>query len=131
MMSVESTPPPTPLIPRRLLDPMSATANTFQSMTINNNLPLTPPRSADGNGTNWPLSNGTMDNRNLNSLFSRAPDSLAKTNTAVTPTTTAANNLLTPTSMDRFITSHRRLSDSAFNSSTGEWLMSLNKMNSI
>ncbi|CAF5151312.1 unnamed protein product, partial [Rotaria magnacalcarata] len=43
MMPVEATPPPTPLIPRRLLDSINNTTNAFQNMTINTNLPLTPP----------------------------------------------------------------------------------------
>ncbi|CAF4525009.1 unnamed protein product, partial [Rotaria magnacalcarata] len=75
-------------------------------MTINTNLPLTPPRSADGTNTNWSLGNSTNEIRNTNLLFPRVNDTLSKT------TTTA--NLLTPTSIDRYLSSHRRLSDSTF-----------------
>lgn len=110
MMSVESTPPPTPLVPRCLLDPISNATSAFQTMTLNNStLPLTPPRSADVNGNNWSLTNSTTDNRNTNSLFSRVTDTLPKTTTS----------LLTPTSMDRYLTGNRRLSDSAFTPSNG------------
>ena len=111
MMSVESTPPPTPLIPRCLLDPMSTTTSAFQNMTLNNTLPMTPPRSADVNGSNWPLTNSTTDHRNTHSLFPRTTDTLSK------PTT----SLLTPPSMDRYLTGHRRLSDSAFTPSNGSF----------
>ena len=111
MMPVEATPPPTPLIPRRLLDPISSATNDFQKMTINTNLPLTPPRSADVTNTNWSLGSAN-EIRNNNSLFSRVTDA--------TPKTTTSANLLTPTSIDRYLTSHRRLSDSTFASSTSE-----------
>lgn len=127
LMPVEATPPPTPLVPRRLLDPLTSATNDFQKMTINTNLPLTPPRNAvDLNNTNWSLgtTNSTSDlrnnlnnintpminNNNNNSLFSRPSDT--------TPKTATSANLLTPTSIDRFFTGHRRLSDSNFISST-------------
>ena len=55
MMPIDATPPPTPLIPRRLLDSVNNTTNAFQNMTIANNLPITPPRSADLTNMNWPL----------------------------------------------------------------------------
>jgi hypothetical protein len=38
-MPMERTPPPTPLIPRRLLDPINSTTTAFQTMGINTNLP--------------------------------------------------------------------------------------------
>lgn len=125
LMPVEATPPPTPLVPRRLLDPLTSATNDFQKMSINTNLPLTPPRNTDLNNTNWSLgtTNLTNDlrnnlnntntptiNNNNNSLFSRLSDT--------TPKTATSTNLLTPTSIDRFFTGHRRLSDSAFTSST-------------
>lgn len=114
MMPIEATPPPTPLIPRRLLDPINNTTNDFQKMTINTNLPLTPPRSADVvTNTNWSLGNSINDIRNNNSFYPRITDATPKT-----ATTTA--NLLTPTSIDRYLAGHRRLSDSAFTSSTSE-----------
>ncbi|CAF3904798.1 unnamed protein product [Adineta steineri] len=109
MASVEGTPPPTPLIPRRLLDPINSTTNAFQIMTINTNLPLTPPRSADLNNTNWSMGTAANEIRNNNSLFSRTIDTTPKTTTA---------NLLAPTSFDRYLTSQRRLSDSVFTSSS-------------
>lgn len=109
MMSVESTPPPTPLIPRCLLDPINNTTSAFQTLTLNNNLPMTPPRTNDINGNNWSSNGSTTENRNTNSLFSRVTDTLPK----------ATTNLLTPTSMDRYLTGHRRLSDSTFTSSSG------------
>ncbi len=112
IMPVEATPPPTPLIPRRLLDPINNVTNDFQKMTINTNLPLTPPRSADMINTNWSLGTSTNEIRNNNSLFTRLTDT--------TPKTTTTANLLTPTSIDRYLTGHRRLSDSAFTSSTSE-----------
>jgi len=114
MMPIEATPPPTPLIPRRLLDPINNATNDFQKMTINTNLPLTPPRSADiVTNTNWSLGNSINDIRNNNSLYPRIIDTTPKT-----ATTTA--NLLTPTSIDRYLAGHRRLSDSAFTTSTSE-----------
>jgi hypothetical protein len=110
IMPIEPTPPPTPLIPRRLLDPINNVTNDFQKMTINTSLPLTPPRSADITNTNWSLGTSTNEIRNNTSLYSRIND--------VTPKTTTSANLLTPTSIDRYLTGHRRLSDSAFSSST-------------
>ncbi|CAF2583751.1 unnamed protein product [Rotaria sp. Silwood2] len=110
MMPIEATPPPTPLIPRRLLDSISSTTNAFQTMTINTNLPITPPRSADVTNTNWTLGSSTNEIRNTNLLFPRINDTTSKT---VTTT-----NLLTPASFDQYFSSHRRLSDSAFTSST-------------
>ncbi|UJR28501.1 hypothetical protein I4U23_009739 [Adineta vaga] len=111
MMSVEATPPPTPLIPRRLLDSLSGATSAFQTMTLNNsNVPLTPPRSADITGSNWSLGPTTNEIRTTNSLFSRPTD--------VTPKTATTANLLAPTSFDRYLTGHRRLSDSTFTSST-------------
>ncbi len=114
MMPVEATPPPTPLIPRRLLDSLSGTTSDFQKLTLNTNLPLTPPRSAEVTNTNWSLGTSTNEIRTNNSLFSRLNDTTPKT----TATTTA--NLLTPTSIDRFLTGHRRLSDSTFTSATSK-----------
>jgi hypothetical protein len=110
MMPIEATPPPTPLIPRRLLDPINNVTNDFQKMNINTNLPLTPPRSADVTNTNWSLGTSSNEIRNNHSLFSRINDT--------TPKTTTSANLLTPTSIDRYLTGHRRLSDSTFTSST-------------
>ncbi|CAF1040607.1 unnamed protein product [Rotaria sp. Silwood1] len=112
MMPLEATPPPTPLIPRRLLDSINSATNAFQTMTINSNLPITPPRSADVTNTNWPLGCSTNEIRNTNLLFPRINDTTSKT------TTTTTTNLLTPTSIDRYFSSHRRLSDSTFPSST-------------
>jgi len=89
LMSIETTPPLTPLIPRRLLDPINNTIMDFQNMKINTNLPVTPSNSTD---TNWSLNT---------SLFPSTP-----------------TNLLTPTSMDRYLIEHRRLSDSIYKSST-------------
>jgi hypothetical protein len=110
MMPIEATPPPTPLIPRRLLDPLNNATNDFQKMTINTSLPLTPPRSAELTNTNWSLGTSSNEIRNSHSLFSRMNDT--------TPKTTTSANLLTPTSIDRYLTGHRRLSDSTFTSST-------------
>ncbi|CAF3548709.1 unnamed protein product [Rotaria sordida] len=110
MMPMEATPPPTPLIPRRLFDSINSTTNAFQTMTISPNLPLTPPRSADVNNTNWPLVTSTNEIRNTNLLFPRINDT--------TPKTMTTTNLLTPTSIDRYLSGHRRLSDSTFTSST-------------
>jgi hypothetical protein len=110
MMSVESTPPPTPLNARRLLDPISSAAAAFQSMTMNASLPMTPPRSADMNVTNWSLTNSAGEARSTNGLFTRMTDTL--------PKPTATTSLLTPTSVDRYLTGHRRLSDSGFTSSS-------------
>lgn len=110
MMSVESTPPPTPLIARRLLDPVSSATAAFQNMNMNTSLPMTPPRSADMNVTNWSLTNSAGETRNTNGLFSRMTDTLAKP--------TATTSLLTPTSVDRYLTGHRRSSDSGFTSSS-------------
>ncbi len=117
MMPIQATPPPTPLIPRRLLEPINSATNAFQSMTINTNLPLTPPRSADVTNTNWTLGSSTNEIRNNNnninnSLFSRTIDT--------TPKTTTSANLLTPTSIDRYFAGHRRSSDSAFTPSTSK-----------
>ena len=114
MMPIEATPPPTPLIPRRLLDPISNATNAFHTMTINTNLPLTPPRSADVANTNWSLgtSSSEIRNNNNNSLFTRVTDT--------TPKTTTTTSLLTPTSIDRYLNGHRRLSDSSFIPSTSE-----------
>ena len=109
-----ATPPPTPLIPRRLLDPLTSTANDFQKMTINANLPLTPPKSGEMTNTNWSFGTSTNEIRNTNPLFTRVTDT--------TPKTATSANLLTPTSIDRYLTSHRRLSDSTFPSSTGTYL---------
>jgi hypothetical protein len=113
-MPMEPTPPPTPLIPRRLLDPIISTTTAFQDMTINASLPLTPPRSADVTVTNWSLGTSTTEFRNNNGLFPRFNDN--------TPKTATTSNLLTPTSIDRYLTGHRRLSDSAFTSSTSRHL---------
>lgn len=113
-MPMVATPPPTPLIPRRLLDPLNGAANDFQKMTINASLPLTPPKSGDAANTNWSFVTSTNEIRNANPLFSRATDT--------TPKTATSANLLTPTSIDRYLTGHRRLSDSTFSSSTGKCL---------
>jgi hypothetical protein len=110
IMPVEATPPPTPLIPRRLLDPINNVTNDFQKMTINTNLPLTPTSSAYISNTNWSLVSVSNDIRNNSLLFQRINDT--------TPKTATTANLLTPTSIDRYLTGHRRLSDSAFTSST-------------
>jgi hypothetical protein len=119
MMPTEATPPPTPLIPRRLLDPLNSTTNDFQKMTINTNLPLTPPRSADLTNTNWSLGTSSNEIRSTHSLFSRMNDT-------ATPKTTTSANLLTPTSIDRYLAGHRRLSDSTFASSTSMLFLFLN-----
>ncbi len=111
-MPVEATPPPTPLIRHRLLDPINSTTNAFEIMAINTNLPLTPPRSADVTNTNWLLRTTTNEIRNNNSLHSRVTDT--------TPKTTTTPSLLTPTSIDRYFSGHRRLSDSAFTSSSSK-----------
>lgn len=108
-----ATPPPTPLIPRRLLDTLNGTTNDFQKMTINTNLPLTPPKSGDVANTNWSFVSSSNEVRN-NPLFSRGTDT--------TPKTATSANLLTPTSIDRYLAGHRRLSDSTFSSSTGKYL---------
>jgi hypothetical protein len=112
-MPVEATPPPTPLIPRRLLEPINSATNAFQSMTINTNLPLTPPRSADVTNTNWSLGTSTNEIRNNNNSFlSRVIDT--------TPKTATSANLLTPTCIDRYLNGHRRSSDSAFIASSSK-----------
>lgn len=110
-MPIEATPPPTPLIPRRLLDSLNNTTNGFQAMSINTNLPLTPPRSAESTNGNWQLGCSTNEIRNTNLLFPRVNDMQVKT------ATTTTTNLLTPTSIDRYLGSHRRSSDSTFPSS--------------
>jgi hypothetical protein len=110
MMPAESTPPPTPLIPRCLLDPISSATTAFQNMALNTSLPLTPPRSADVNITNWSPATVTNEHRNTSALFTRINDTL--------PKATTTTGLLTPSSMDRYLTGHRRLSDSTFTSST-------------
>lgn len=117
MLPNESTPPPTPSISNRLVDPISATTSAFQNISINNNLPLTPPRSADTHSNNWSITNGTMENRNMHSLLSRVPDTVPKVSTTPASNTTT-HNLLTPTSMDRYIMGNRRTSDSSFASAT-------------
>lgn len=101
-MSIETTPPPTPLMQRRLLDPINQTTTAFQSMTMNTNLPLTPPKTTDVSTPTWPLSAPSV-----NSLFP-----YPKTNTPQ-----AKTNLLTPTNMDRYLIEHRHLSDSVYKSS--------------
>ncbi|CAF1134261.1 unnamed protein product [Rotaria sordida] len=98
LMSIETTtPPPTPLMPRRLLDPINNTTTAFQNMTINTNLSITPTKITDKNTPNWPL--------NTSSISPLFP--CTKTNT---PKTT--------TNMDRYLIEHRHLSDSIYKSST-------------
>ncbi|CAF3479182.1 unnamed protein product [Rotaria socialis] len=103
LMSIETTPPPTPLMPRRLLDPINSTTGAFQSMTINTNLPITPSKVTDLKIPNWSLSTPS-----INPLIP-----CTKTNTPKTTT-----NLLTPTNIDRYLIEHRHLSDSIYKSST-------------
>jgi protein nanos 1 len=110
-MPAEATPPPTPLIQRRLHDSINSATTAFQYLAVNTNLPLTPPRSADVTVTNWSLGTSTTEIRNSNSLFSRINDSTPKT-------TTTTASVLTPTSIDRYFTGPRHLSDSAFTPST-------------
>ena len=96
-MTTETTPPSTPLIPRRLLDPINHTTKAFQTITIDTIQPIT-----DMSTTNWSLS--TLTNPLINN----------------TPKT--ATSLLTPTSMDRYLIEHCRLSDSIYKASTREVL---------
>ncbi|CAF2404231.1 unnamed protein product [Rotaria sp. Silwood2] len=102
LMSIETTPPPTPLMPRRLLDPINNTTTAFQNMTINTNLPITPTKFTDINTPNW-----SLNTTSISPLFS-----CTKMNTPKTTT-----NLLTPTNMDRYLIEHRHLSDSIYKSS--------------
>lgn len=119
MMPVEATPPPTPLVPRRLLDSITSATSAFQTMTLSNTtLPLTPPRSADVTSTNWTLGTTVNEIRTNGTLFSRATPTMDATPKTATAATTS---LLAPTSIDRFLTGHRRLSDSAFTSSTSKY----------
>jgi hypothetical protein len=75
LMSIETTPPSTPRIPRTL----NNTIMDFQQMKINTNLP-------EITTTNWSLNSP---------LYPKTP-----------------TNLLTPTSMDRYLLEHRHLSQS-------------------
>ena len=84
LMSIESTPPPTPLISRHLLDPINNTTMSFQNMTIK-----TPSKTTD-----W--------------LFNSSPCI-----TNYTPK-------LTPTSIDRYLIEHCRVSDSIYKSTTAQ-----------
>ncbi|CAF1326795.1 unnamed protein product [Adineta steineri] len=106
LMSIEATPPPTPLIPRRLLDPINTTTTAFQNMTFNTTLPITPTRSTDITTSNWSLNTSSTS-----SLFPCNTDTLSKT-----------TNLLTPTSMDRYLAEHRPLTDSVYKSSISKYL---------
>jgi hypothetical protein len=85
LMSIESTPPPTPLVPRHLFDSINNTTMSFQNMTIK-----TPSKP-----TEWSFNPSTPK-----------------------PTT----NLLTPTSVDRYLIEQCRLSDSMYKSSTSKAL---------
>jgi hypothetical protein len=107
LMSIEATPPPTPLIPRRLLDPINPTTTAFQNMTFNTNLPITPSRTADITSTNW----SSLSTSSTNPLFSYPTDNICKTPT----------HLLTPTSMDRYLIEHRPLPDSIYKSSISKY----------
>ena len=109
-MSIEATPPPTPLVPRRLLDSLNTTTTAFQNMTFNTNLPVTPSRNTDITTTNWSLSTAST-----NPLFSCPTDNICKTPT----------NLLTPTSMDRYLVEHRPVSDSIYKSSISSYFQQL------
>ena len=118
-MPAEATPPPTPLVPRCLLDSITSATSAFQTITLGSTtLPLTPPRSADVTSTNWSLGTTANEIRINGTLFSRAASTTDATPKTATATTAS---LLTPTSFDRFLTGHRRLSDSAFTSSTSKY----------
>lgn len=116
LISTGSTPPPTPLVSYRPFIPASSTATTtsFPTMTMNTHLPVSPPRSTAINLNNWSLGTSTTEIRNSSALFSRPVDSTPKTATA------ASSGLLTPTSIDRYFASQRRLSDSTSRSSTSK-----------
>lgn len=105
LMSIEATPPPTPLIPRRLLDPINNTTTAFQNMIINTNLSITPTKSTDVAITSWSLTTPS-----INPLFPV---------TKMNPSKPTAN-LLTPTNMDRYLMEHRHSSDSICKASTSK-----------
>ena len=116
LIATGSTPPPTPLVSYRPFIPASSPATTasFPTMTMNTHLPVSPPRSTEINLNNWSLGAQATEIRNSSALFSRPLDSTPKT------ATTASAGLLTPTSIDRYFASQRRLSDSTSRSSNSK-----------
>jgi len=75
LMSIETTPPSTPLLQRRLIEPINNPIVDFQNLQINSNL----------SPMNW----------------------------STNPKTPTTNNLLTPTSIDRYLLEHHRLSSTS------------------
>ncbi|UJR21016.1 hypothetical protein I4U23_024116 [Adineta vaga] len=114
LMSVEATPPPTPLVPRRFYDPINATTTAFQNLTFNTNVPVTPLKSSDLMNSNWSM--GTLKTTS-NSLFPCAAGAGAAVDHAPKTPTKTTTSLLTPTSMDRYLLEHRPLADSIYQSS--------------
>ncbi|CAF0841394.1 unnamed protein product [Adineta ricciae] len=111
LMSIEATPPPTPLVPRRFFDPINATTTAFQNLSFNTNVSIAPSKNTDLTNSNWSLtaSSSSSSTKTTNSLFPYAADQTPKTPTKTT-------SLLTPTSMDRYLLEHRPHTDSIYQS---------------